>query len=115
MGNSLNSSSPGQNGRHFTDGILKNIFMNEKICVWIRISLKFDRIGPITNRSAWHYDQSNILKEVPEADTFQEVSEYIIKTTSFQNTWICSSKWVAINKKYSRDNRHDHDKIERYK
>ena len=43
MGNSINSSSPEQNGRHFTDGILKSIFMNEKICVWIRISLKFDQ------------------------------------------------------------------------
>ena len=37
----LNSSSPEQNSRHFTDGIFKCIFMNENVCILIQISLKF--------------------------------------------------------------------------
>ena len=46
------TSSPGQNGRHFADGIFKCIFMNEKSCISIRISLKFVRKGPIDNTLA---------------------------------------------------------------
>ena len=34
-----NSFSPGQNGRHFTEGIFTCIFMNERLCTWIKISL----------------------------------------------------------------------------
>ena len=37
----VNSSPPGQNGRHFPDDIFKCIFMNEKFCIFIQISLKF--------------------------------------------------------------------------
>ena len=37
--------SAGQNGRHFTDDILWCIFVNEKFCILIKISLK----GPIDN------------------------------------------------------------------
>ena len=37
----LNSSLPGQNGRHFTDDIFRCIFLNETICISIQISLKF--------------------------------------------------------------------------
>ena len=37
----VNSSPPGQNGRHFPDDILSCIFMNEKFCILIKISLKF--------------------------------------------------------------------------
>ena len=37
-----NPSPPGQNGRHFADDIfLKCIFVNEKFCILIKISLKF--------------------------------------------------------------------------
>ena len=45
----FNSSPPGQNGPHFRDDILKGISMNEKICILIRISLKFVPKGPINN------------------------------------------------------------------
>ena len=48
----LNSSPPGQNGRHFTDDVFKYIFMNKKSCIFIRISLKFVPKGPIANTSA---------------------------------------------------------------
>ena len=45
----INSSPPGQNGHHFPDDIFKCIFMNEKFCILIRISLKFVPKGPINN------------------------------------------------------------------
>ena len=43
----LNSSPPGQNGRHFGDDIFRCIFVNEKFCILIKISLKFVLKGPI--------------------------------------------------------------------
>ena len=48
----INSSSPRQNGRHFTYDIFKCIFVNEKFCILIRISPKFVPKGPIDNKSA---------------------------------------------------------------
>ena len=44
-----NTSPPKQNGHNFADDILKCIFMNEKFCNLIRISLKFVPEGPIDN------------------------------------------------------------------
>ena len=46
----LNSSPPGQNGRHFADDIFRCIFVNEKLCILIRISLKFVPKGPNCNK-----------------------------------------------------------------
>ena len=43
---SLNSLIPGQNGRHFADDIFKYIFLNEKIWILIKFSLKFVPKGP---------------------------------------------------------------------
>ena len=40
---------PGQNGRHFADDIFECIFVNEKVCILIKISLKFVTKGPIDN------------------------------------------------------------------
>ena len=45
----ITSSLPEQNGRHFADGIFKWMFMNERFCILIRISLKFLARGPIDN------------------------------------------------------------------
>ena len=45
----VNSSLPGQNGRHPTADIFRCIFMNEKFCILIKISLKFTRKGAIDN------------------------------------------------------------------
>ena len=56
----INSSPPGQNGRHFADDIFKYIFVNEKLCSLIRLSLKFVPKDLINNKSslvqvmAWH-------------------------------------------------------------
>ena len=56
----INSSPPGQNGRHVADDVFKCIFLNEKFCILIRIALRFVPKGPIDNKSAlvqvmaWH-------------------------------------------------------------
>ena len=49
----INSSSPGQNGRHFADDTLKYIFFNENVLISIKISLKFIPSGPISNITAF--------------------------------------------------------------
>ena len=43
----LTHQSPGQNGRHFADDILRCIFVNENVCVLIENSLKFVPKDPI--------------------------------------------------------------------
>ena len=48
----FNSSPTGQIVRHFADNIFRCIFMNEKFCILIRISLKFLPKRPIDNKSA---------------------------------------------------------------
>ena len=45
--NLFNSSSPGQNGQHFADGIFKRTFLNEKVWFLTKVSLKFVPKGPI--------------------------------------------------------------------
>ena len=42
----INSSPPGQNGRHFADDIFRCILVNEKFCILIKILLKFVPKGP---------------------------------------------------------------------
>ena len=51
MGISINSSSPRQNGRHFTDDIFKRNYLNKKFRFLTKISLKFPK-GPIDNNQA---------------------------------------------------------------
>ena len=48
----LNSSPPGQNGRHFTDDISGFFLMNEKFCILNKFSLKFVPKVPIDNNPA---------------------------------------------------------------
>ena len=48
----FNSSAPGRHGRHFTDNIFIHVFVNEKFCILIWISLKFVPKGPIENNPA---------------------------------------------------------------
>ena len=48
----INSSSPGQNGCHLADGIFRCIFVNEKVCILNKISLKFVASGPVDNNLA---------------------------------------------------------------
>ena len=52
MQDKINSSPPEQNGRHFTDDIFMCIFLNEKFCISIKISLKFVPKGPVDNNAA---------------------------------------------------------------
>ena len=51
-GKHINSSPPGQNGRHFADDAFRCIFVNEKFCILIEISLKFVPKGPIDDNPA---------------------------------------------------------------
>ena len=46
------SSPPGWNDRHFADDIFKCIFVNERMCILINISLKFTPKDPIDNNPA---------------------------------------------------------------
>ena len=48
----LNPSPPGQNGRDFAEDIFRCIFVNEKFCILIKISLKFVPKDPIGNNLA---------------------------------------------------------------
>ena len=45
----FNPSPPGQNGRHLADDIFRCIFVNEKICFFIKIALNFVPKGTIYN------------------------------------------------------------------
>ena len=47
----INSSPPGQHGRHFADNIFRSIFANEKHSILIKICLKFIPKGPLNNTS----------------------------------------------------------------
>ena len=48
----VNSSPPQQNGHQFAHDIFGCIFMNEKFCILIEISLKFVPKCPIDNNPA---------------------------------------------------------------
>ena len=48
----INLSPHGQNGRRFTDDIFKSIFVNKKICILIKISLKFVVKGSVEKKTA---------------------------------------------------------------
>ena len=45
----VNSSPLDKNGHHFIDDIFRCIFVNEKFCILIKISLKFVPKGSIDN------------------------------------------------------------------
>ena len=70
----VNSPSPTQNGRNFADDIFKCIFVNEKFCISIRISLKFVPKSAIDNKPAlvqvmaWHRTgDRRLLTQFPNA------------------------------------------------
>ena len=51
----INSSLTRQNSSNFTDDVFRCIFVNEKYCILIKISLKFVSKGPIDNSlPIWH-------------------------------------------------------------
>ena len=45
----VNILRPRQNGRYFPDDIFRSVFMNDKFCILINISLNFVPEGPIDN------------------------------------------------------------------
>ena len=49
----VNSSPPGQNGHHFADDMLRYIFVNEKFCSLIKISLKLFLRVQLTITKHW--------------------------------------------------------------
>ena len=51
--NIVNTSHLGQNGHHFADDIFICIFVKEKFCILIKVSLKFIPKGPIENNPAF--------------------------------------------------------------
>ena len=65
----FNSLRPRPNGRHFADDIFKCIFLNEDVSIFIKISLKFIRKGPINTipafvkLMAWHWTDDKPLSE----------------------------------------------------
>ena len=48
----INTLRPRQNGRRFANDTFKRIFLNEKVGISIKISLKLVPKGPITNNPA---------------------------------------------------------------
>ena len=48
----INTLKPRRNGRHFADDILKCIFLDENVCILIKISFKFLSNGPINTTVA---------------------------------------------------------------
>ena len=53
----INSSPPGQNSRLFAHDIFRCIFVNEKFCILVKISLKFvpkDNNPALVQIMAWH-------------------------------------------------------------
>ena len=65
----VNTLRPKENGHNFLDDILKCIFLNEKVWISIKISLKFVPKGPISNIPAlvqimaWHRPCDKPLSE----------------------------------------------------
>ena len=86
----MNSSAPGQNGHCFTKDIFRCIFMNEKFCVWIKISLKYVPKGLINNNAA--------LVEIMSWCWIDDkpLSETMLKQPSSM-TLICSTRGRWVN------------------
>ena len=70
LGYTVNSLRPRQNGRHFTDDVFKQIFLNEYIWISLKISLKFVLKFPINNIPAlvqimaWRWPGDKPLSEL---------------------------------------------------
>ena len=94
----LNSSPPGQNGRHFPNNILKCIFMNGKFCMMIQISLKFVPNSPFNNIPAlvqimaWHWSGNKIW-------TNADPVHWRMYTAQGGDEWIHMKLWRQISHK----------------
>ena len=87
----FNTLRPRQNGRHFTDNMLKCILFQKNVWIWIKISLKFVPRGPINNIPAlvqimaWRRTGD---KPLPEP-----------MMTQFSNTYVSPSlhDWIGLD------------------
>ena len=86
----LNSSPPGQNGRHFTDDNLKCIIVNEKFCILIEISLKFVPKCPIDNKTV-----------MVQVRAEQATSCYLNQCWRSSPTHICGTRGRWVNSHYN--------------
>ena len=92
----VNSSSPGQNGRHFADDSFKCIFLNENIWIAIKISLKFVPRGPMNNIPAlvqimaWR-------RIVYIVSTYQNMIA-IFRESIIHTSWFCHACYVGTLK-----------------
>ena len=73
---SVNSSPPQQNGHHFADDIFSCIFVNEKNCILIKISLKFVPEGPTDNNPA--FVQIMAWRQIGNKPLFEQVLTWFI-------------------------------------
>ena len=89
----INSSLPGQNSSRFANDIFKCIFLNEKFCISIWISLKFVPEGAIHKKRAlvqvmaWRGVGN---KPLPEPVLIQFTDEYICVT---KGRWVNVMGW----------------------
>ena len=86
----LNSSPPGQNGRHFTDDNFKCIIVNEKFCILIEISLKFVPKCPIDNKTV-----------MVQVRAEQATSCYLNQCWRSSPTHICGTRGRWVNSHYN--------------
>ena len=82
----INSSPPGQNSRLFADDIFRCIFVNEKFCISIRISLKFVPKGPIDNTWA-------LIKVM----AWRRISHYLNQCWFSPLTHVCDTRGRWVN------------------
>ena len=83
----LNTLMPRQNGRHFSDNILKCIFLNENVWILIEISLKFvPNRGPINNIPALVDIEKVLQMLILIAQCF--ITQYMIKQHIFMHPWV---------------------------
>ena len=91
----LNSSSPGQNGRHFADDLFRCtcIFVNEKNFILIKISFKFVHKGLFSNNPAlvqimaWRRTSNEPLSEPMLLDSLTHTYMRHLGEMSFNQAW----------------------------
>ena len=94
----INTSPPGQNGRHFD--IFWHIFVNKNVRSWIQISLKFVLNGPIDNKPAmvqvmaWRRTGD---KPLPEAMLTRFNDAYMWHKGRWVNIIVIDEMWVIDN------------------
>ena len=89
--NTVNKLGPRQNGCHLADDIFKCIFLNENVWIFIKISLKFVRKGPINNIPAlvqimaWRRPGDKQLSEAMMVNlpTLKDYIEFHYSTVNF--------------------------------